>query len=108
MTQARGTSKIFETMYDSRLGYIKELVRMGAIATVVDSHTAVIEGPTALTGKRITSLDIRAGATLLIAALIAQGESVLEHVELIDRGYENIDERLKNLGANIQRQQTHD
>lgn len=103
MTQARGTSRIFETMYDARLGYIRELARMGADATIVDTHTAVIEGPTLLYGKRITSLDIRAGATLLIAALIAQGESILERVDLIDRGYEEIEIRLNEIGASIKR-----
>ncbi len=103
MTQAKGMGRIFETMYDGRLGYIKELQRMGADAKTVDQHTAVINGPTILYGKRITSFDIRAGATLLIAALIAQGESTLEHIERIDRGYEHIDGRLKELGAHITR-----
>ncbi|MFC1687645.1 UDP-N-acetylglucosamine 1-carboxyvinyltransferase [Patescibacteria group bacterium] len=106
MTQARGTSRIFETMYDARLGYIRELARMGADATILDTHTAVIEGPTTLYGKRITSLDIRAGATLLIAAMIAHGESVLERVDLIDRGYEEIETRLNGIGAKIKRIQS--
>ncbi|MFA6908632.1 MAG: UDP-N-acetylglucosamine 1-carboxyvinyltransferase [Patescibacteria group bacterium] len=103
MTQANGTSKIFETMYDGRLGYIQELHRMGANAEILDSHTALVSGPTALYGKRITSLDIRAGATLLIAAIIANGESQLEHIERIDRGYERIEDRLNALGAKIKR-----
>ncbi len=103
LTQANGTSKIFETMYDGRLEYSKELKKMGADLTIHDAHTLMINGPTPLYGKKITSLDIRAGATLLIAALIAQGQSTIERSELIDRGYEHIDKRLNSLGANIKR-----
>ena len=103
MTQANGTSRIFETLYDGRLGYIRELQRMGADAQIVDTHTAVIHGPTALYGKSIDSLDIRAGATVLIAALIAHGNSTIARVELIDRGYEDIEGRLRKLGAQITR-----
>jgi UDP-N-acetylglucosamine 1-carboxyvinyltransferase len=103
LTQANGTSRIFETMYEGRLGYVKELEKMGAQATMIDAHTVIINGPTPLYGKAITSFDIRAGATLIIAALIAQGESTIDRIELVDRGYENIEERLRNLGAHIQR-----
>lgn len=101
MTQAKGTSRIFETMYDGRLGHIRELQRMGADAQILDTHTAVINGPTTLYGKSIDSLDIRAGATVVIAALIAHGTSSISHVDLIDRGYERIEERLSKLGAHI-------
>lgn len=103
MTQANGTSRIFETMYEGRLAYIRELQKMGASAETIDIHTAVITGPSSLTGKHITSLDIRAGATLLIAAIIAHGESRLDRVELIDRGYEHVDDRFNALGAKISR-----
>lgn len=103
LTQAKGTSKIFETMYEGRLGYIKELEKMGADITAVDVHTVIINGPTPLYGKEITSFDIRAGATLIIAALIAQDESVIDRVELVDRGYEDIDGRLSKIGAKIKR-----
>jgi len=103
LTQANGTSKIFETMYEGRLGYVKELTKMGAEIKDVDVHTIIISGPTPLYGKEITSFDIRAGATLIIAALIAEGKSAIDKVELVDRGYENIEKRLVNLGANIKR-----
>lgn len=103
LTQANGTSRIFETMYEGRLGYVKELEKMGADIKTLDAHTVVINGPTPLYGKEITSFDIRAGATLIIAALIAQGESVIDRVELVDRGYEKLEERLKKLGAKIKR-----
>jgi len=103
LTQAKGTSKIFETMYEGRLGYVKELEKMGADIKVIDAHTVIINGPTPLYGKKIISFDLRAGATLIIAALIAQGESIIERVELVDRGYDNIDGRLCSLGADIKR-----
>lgn len=103
LTQANGTSRIFETMYEGRLAYITELNKMGANAMITDAHTAVINGPTPLYGKEITSFDIRAGATLIIAALIAQGTSTIDRIDLVDRGYERIEERLNNLGAQIKR-----
>ena len=103
LTQANGTSRIFETMYEGRLGYVKELEKMGADIKMLDSHTIVINGPTPLYGKKITSFDIRAGATLIIAALIGQGESVIDRIELVDRGYEKLEERLKKLGAGVKR-----
>jgi len=103
LTQANGTSRIFETMYEGRLGYVKELERMGAEIKMLDAHTVIINGPTPLYGKEITSFDIRAGATLIIASIIAQGESIIDKVELVDRGYEKLEERLKKLGARIKR-----
>jgi len=103
MTQAQGVSKIFETMYDGRLNYLKELIKMGATANILDPHRAIISGPTVLYGKEIDSLDIRAGATLILAALIANGKSTINRVELIDRGYENIDKKLSALGVKIVR-----
>ncbi len=103
MTQANGSSLIHETMYEGRLNYIKELKKMGANATILGQHRAVIIGPTALYGKKITTLDLRAGATLIIAALVANGKSEIAHAEIIDRGYENIVEKLQGLGAKIKR-----
>lgn len=103
MTQADGSTLIHETMFEGRLNYIKELKRMGANASVLDPHRAVIIGPTPLYGKKITTLDLRAGATLIIAALIANGKSEIAKAEIIDRGYENIVEKLQSLGANIKR-----
>lgn len=102
-TQCRGTSLIHDPLYEGRLGYVAELVKMGANATVCDPHRVLISGPTPLYGTEIKSLDLRAGATLLIAGLIAQGETVINDAEVLDRGYEKIDERLKKLGADIVR-----
>ncbi|MEI6267192.1 MAG: UDP-N-acetylglucosamine 1-carboxyvinyltransferase [bacterium] len=103
MTQAEGTSSIFETMFEGRLNYLNELNKMGADCFIKNSHEATITGPTPLFGSVIESLDLRAGATLLIAAFIAEGESTIENAQIIDRGYENIDIRLNNIGASIQR-----
>jgi UDP-N-acetylglucosamine 1-carboxyvinyltransferase len=102
-TQAKGSSLIFDIMYEGRLKYINELKRMGADATILDSHRALINGPTVLEGAEIESLDLRAGATLVIAALLAKGESIIGNIEQIDRGYECLDKRLLNLGADIKR-----
>jgi UDP-N-acetylglucosamine 1-carboxyvinyltransferase len=102
-TQAQGTSKIYDPMFESRLGYIEELIKMGANAKIQDNHTAVVTGPTELRGAILTSLDLRAGATLIIAALKASGETIIHESEIIDRGYELIDKRLQNIGADISR-----
>lgn len=102
-TQANGSSEIYETIFEGRLGYISELSKMGASAVIRDAHQATITGPTELFGTRITSFDLRAGATLIIAALIAQGESRIDQIELIDRGYENIEQKFRTLGVNIKR-----
>ncbi len=103
MTQAEGSNDIYETMFESRLNYITELNKMGANGVIRNAHQATISGPTPLYGTTITSYDLRAGATLIIAALIAQGESIIEQIEVVDRGYERIDERLNSLGAKITR-----
>lgn len=103
MTQAEGTSTILETMFEGRLNYINELGKMGADCVIKNAHEATISGPTPLFGTTIESFDLRAGATLLIASFIAVGESTIEKAELIDRGYEKIDERLSAVGAKIQR-----
>lgn len=103
MTQANGSTLIHETMFEGRLNYIKELKKMGANATVLDPHRAVIIGPSVLYGKKITTLDLRAGATLIIAALVAKGKSEILQAEIIDRGYEGIVEKLQSLGADIKR-----
>ncbi len=102
-TQAQGASQIFDTMYEGRLKYIDELKKMGADAAILDPHRATINGPSALHGSVIDSLDLRAGATLIIAALTAEGKTELGNIEQIDRGYENLDERLRLLGADIKR-----
>ncbi len=103
MTQAIGTSLIHDWMYEDRLKYVNDLNKMGANCVICDPHRVLITGPTLLYGQEITSYDLRAGATLLIAALAARGKSILNQAEQIERGYENIEIRLKQLGADIQR-----
>lgn len=103
MTQAEGTSLVHDWMYEGRLKYIDELVKMGANAVVCDPHRALITGPTPLYGTNISSFDLRTGATLIIAALVAQGESIINNAYQVDRGYERIEERLQKLGADIKR-----
>mgnify|MGYP001567260639 FL=1 len=103
MTQARGISLIHDWMYEGRLKYVEELKRMGADAFICDPHRALITGPTPLEGKEITSFDLRAGAVLIIAALTAQGTTVIQNAYQVDRGYEDIEGRLKKMGANIKR-----
>ncbi len=103
-TQAFGTILIHEKMFESRLFFVDQLMRMGARIVLCDPHRAIVNGPTPLIGARITSPDIRAGMSLLIAALTAKGESTIQNVSQIDRGYERIDERLRGLGAEIQRE----
>jgi UDP-N-acetylglucosamine 1-carboxyvinyltransferase len=102
-TQCAGTTLIHDPMFESRLGYVNELIKMGANAVICDPHRVLISGPTPLYGQEIRGLDLRAGATLVIAGLIARGETVLHGAEIIDRGYENLDERLRALGADIVR-----
>ncbi|HEV3465496.1 MAG TPA: UDP-N-acetylglucosamine 1-carboxyvinyltransferase, partial [Actinomycetota bacterium] len=102
-TQARGTVLIFEKMFENRLVFVDKLVGMGARIIVCDPHRVVVNGPTQLYGERLESPDIRAGMALLLAALAADGESIIGNVGQIDRGYERIDERLRALGANIER-----
>ncbi len=102
-TQSKGETLIFDTLYEGRLRYLKELAKMGAKAKILDQHRALIFGKTPLHGANVKSLDLRAGATLVIAALIAKGRSVLHDAEQIDRGYEKLEERLQLLGADIQR-----
>ncbi len=102
-TQAHGTSEIFETMYEGRLQYLFELQRMGAHINLRDSHIGLVEGPTALHGTDLISFDVRAGATILIAGVIAHGTTTIDRIEHIDRGYEHFDGRLRSIGANISR-----
>jgi UDP-N-acetylglucosamine 1-carboxyvinyltransferase len=102
-TQAKGETLIFDTIYEGRLKYLYELDKMGASVDILDPHRARIRGPKGLVGKNVESIDLRAGATLIIAALVAKGESVLHQAEQIDRGYEKIDERLRMIKADIRR-----
>jgi UDP-N-acetylglucosamine 1-carboxyvinyltransferase len=102
-TQARGTVLIFEKMFESRLFFVDKLVSMGARIILCDPHRAVVTGPTKLYGQQMSSPDIRAGMSMLLAALCAEGTSTIGNIGEIDRGYERIDERLRSLGARIER-----
>jgi UDP-N-acetylglucosamine 1-carboxyvinyltransferase len=102
-TQAEGMVLIFEKMFENRLFFVDKLVTMGARVILCDPHRAIVSGPTRLHGARMESPDIRAGMAMLIAALCAQGESEIGNIRQIDRGYERIDERLRGLGARIER-----
>jgi UDP-N-acetylglucosamine 1-carboxyvinyltransferase len=104
-TQAFGTVLIFEKMFESRLFFTDKLVAMGARIILCDPHRAVITGPARLVGQRMESPDIRAGMAMLLAALCADGQSTIGAAHQIDKGYERIDERLRALGARIERVQ---
>jgi UDP-N-acetylglucosamine 1-carboxyvinyltransferase len=102
-TQARGTVLVFEKMFESRLFFVDKLVSMGARIILCDPHRAVVTGPAKLYGQRMSSPDIRAGMAMVIAALSAEGRSTIGDAYQIDKGYERIDERLRSLGARIER-----
>jgi UDP-N-acetylglucosamine 1-carboxyvinyltransferase len=102
-TQAHGTVLIFEKMFESRLFFVDKLVSMGARIILCDPHRAIVAGPSRLYGQRMESPDIRAGWALLIASLCAQGKSTIGNIGQIVRGYEHIDDRLRALGAAIER-----
>jgi UDP-N-acetylglucosamine 1-carboxyvinyltransferase len=102
-TQAEGLILIHEKMFENRLYFVDKLVTMGARVIVCDPHRAVVSGPSRLHGERMESPDIRAGMAILIAALCADGTSEIGNIRQIDRGYERIDERLRLLGARIER-----
>jgi UDP-N-acetylglucosamine 1-carboxyvinyltransferase len=102
-TQAQGTILIFEKMFENRLFFVDKLVSMGARIILCDPHRAVVAGPAQLFGQRMASPDIRAGMAMLIASLCAEGTSTIGNIGEIDRGYERIDERLRALGARIER-----
>ena len=103
MTQAIGQSIIFETIFDGRFHYIEDLNRMGANITMHNPHRIAVVGPTALHGREIESPDLRAGLGFVLAALIANGRSRVNDIYFIDRGYERIDSRLRDLGAFVER-----
>ena len=102
-TQVDGTILIFEKMFENRLFFTDKLVSMGARITLCDPHRAIVSGPSRLHGERLESPDIRAGMAMLIAAFAAEGTSEIGNIVQIDRGYERIDERLRGLGARIER-----
>jgi UDP-N-acetylglucosamine 1-carboxyvinyltransferase len=102
MTKARGTSVVMETIYDSRFKYVDELRRMGANIRLVD-NTAIIKGVKKLSAAPVEATDLRAGAALVIAALASEGETEISNIEHIQRGYENLEEKLRSLGGIIKK-----
>ena len=102
-TQARGTCLFFEKMFESRLYFVDHLRQMGAKIVQCDPHRVVVTGPSSLVGQNVTSPDIRAGIALVVAALCAKGETVIQNAETIDRGYVSVESSLAALGADISR-----
>jgi UDP-N-acetylglucosamine 1-carboxyvinyltransferase len=102
LTQADGTSLITETIFENRFMHVSELNRMGANIQK-DGHTAVVEGPTGLSGAKVMATDLRASACLVLAGLVADGQTTIERVYHLDRGYEHIEEKLAGIGAEIER-----
>jgi len=102
-TQAEGTTLCHDWMFESRMFFVDKLISMEANITLCDPHRVLVTGPTKQKGKELESPDIRAGMALVVAALAAQGESIISKVEMIERGYEDIEKRLKSLGADIKR-----
>jgi UDP-N-acetylglucosamine 1-carboxyvinyltransferase len=103
-TQSKGSILFHDWMYPSRMYFTDKLVGMGAQIVLCDPHRCIVQGPTQLNGEYLESPDIRAGMALVLAALSAQGESVIRNVGQIDRGYQQVDDKLKKLGAHIRRE----
>lgn len=104
-TQAEGSILFFEKMFESRMYFVDRLIEMGARVVQCDPHRVVVSGPSRLHASHMTSPDIRAGMAMITAALCAEGTSVIENAQMIDRGYECIDRRLASLGASISREE---
>ncbi|NNG16491.1 MAG: UDP-N-acetylglucosamine 1-carboxyvinyltransferase, partial [Gemmatimonadales bacterium] len=102
-TQCSGLILLFEKMFESRLFFVDKLIGLGARIVLCDPHRAVIAGPSKLHGGTVESPDIRAGMAMLLAALAAEGKSSIHNIGQIERGYESIETRLRELGANIER-----
>jgi len=102
-TQCEGTILMHEKMFEGRMFFVDKLLNMGARVVLCDPHRAVVVGPSELHGERLESPDIRAGMALLLAGLAAQGQSIINNIGQIDRGYERIEEKLQRLGARIER-----
>jgi UDP-N-acetylglucosamine 1-carboxyvinyltransferase len=103
-TKSQGSILFFEKMFESRMVWVDRLVDMGARIIQCDPHRVLVSGPCTLTGSHQTSPDIRAGMALILAALAAEGESIIENAQMIDRGYQQVDETLTSLGADIRRE----
>ena len=102
-TQAKGLTLIHDPMYEGRLKYLEELNKMGAEIVMCDPHRAIINGPTKLHGTKLDPLDLRSGAALIIAGIIADGTTIIKDVSQADRGYEEIEKRLRKLGVDVKR-----
>jgi UDP-N-acetylglucosamine 1-carboxyvinyltransferase len=102
-TQARGTVLFFEKLFESRMYFVDRLIEMGARIVQCDPHRVIVSGPASLHGTHLSSPDLRAGMALVLAALAARGESVIDNAQIIDRGYESVDRELRRLGADIER-----
>lgn len=102
-SQAQGTVLIHEKMFESRLYFVDQLIALGARIILCDPHRCVVQGPSLLHGDEVSSPDIRAGMALLVAALCAEGQSCIRNIRQIDRGYEQVEEKLRRLGARIER-----
>lgn len=103
LLNAKGKSLVHDPLYENRFNYVQQLRKMGADIEIVDPHRAFVFGPSKLSGLTIESWDIRAGACLIVAGLMAEGKTTIENIYQIDRGYEKIEERLQKLGADIKR-----
>ena len=108
MTQATGVSRVFERMFEGRMAYLYELEKMGAHVEMLNAHQALIIGPSQLKSATVTSNDIRAGAAMVIAALCAEGETTITDVRYIERGYDHLDEKLRSLGAKVEKIEIED
>jgi UDP-N-acetylglucosamine 1-carboxyvinyltransferase len=105
LTQAEGVSRIFEVLFEGRMAYLYELEKMGASIEILNSHQALIIGPSPLQGRQVPSNDIRAGVAMVLAGLCAQGETIVTDVRYIERGYDRLEEKLRSLGADIIREE---
>ncbi|HKL99047.1 MAG TPA: UDP-N-acetylglucosamine 1-carboxyvinyltransferase, partial [Mobilitalea sp.] len=101
LSVATGTSIVTESIFENRFKYVDELTKMGASIKVVESNTAIITGVDRLTGAIVYSPDLRGGAALVMAGLMAEGYTIVENVEFIERGYENFESKMQKLGANM-------
>jgi UDP-N-acetylglucosamine 1-carboxyvinyltransferase len=102
MTQATGVATIVETIFENRLQHVAELARMGADIRV-DGRRARVHGPTRLSGARVMATDLRASASLVLAGLVAEGETIVDRIYHLDRGYEAMEAKLAGLGARVER-----
>lgn len=103
LTQSSGEALVFETIFEGRLNFTEDLNRMGADIMMLDPHRVLIKGPCKLHGREVESPDLRAGLAFIIAGILAKGETIIDNIYLVDRGYERIEERLRGVGVDIRR-----